>query len=158
MFDVWERHVLRHLEAVLAMCGKLVARERERGRRAVVEPVDGVLEWTLPWGMEDGTGAVRLTLVADPWTWGEPLRVRVVVAAAVRPFAPGGPAAVELPRHDPEKPPGATVEPPSGLTWRMATYLLEHTRGDTGSLRGERAGAVSFTVVVAGPEETDGPR
>ncbi|HZG06735.1 MAG TPA: hypothetical protein VE546_24745 [Streptomyces sp.] len=152
MFDTWEKHVLRHLEAALAMCRTLVARERERGHRAVVEPIDGVLEWTLPWGMDDGLGGVRLTLAADPWAWDEPLRVRVVVAAAAEPFVPGRSAVVGLPRHDPGTAPGARVEPPTELTQRMATYLLEHVGGDADSLRGERAGAVSFTVVVAGPE------
>ncbi|MFJ3981569.1 hypothetical protein [Streptomyces fungicidicus] len=47
-------------------------------------PVAGVVEWTLPYGMADGNGLVRLTVYTEVVPDTHERRIRVVVAAAAR--------------------------------------------------------------------------
>jgi hypothetical protein len=76
----WGAYVLRHLKAMLRVCQTLI----DHGKRytSLPDPLDGLLEWTLPMGFDDGVGSVRLTLVKVPGVRNEPLRVQVIVAAA----------------------------------------------------------------------------
>ncbi|MBV2155429.1 hypothetical protein [Kitasatospora sp. SUK 42] len=147
MREVWFDDVLKHLRALLAAVPPLV--EDRRKRRIAPEGISGLLEWTLPWGVDDGTGNVRLTLVDVPSGWGKPVRVRVVVAADAKSFGelPGGGAPV-LPRYDERARRPLWTPGSADLARQMARHLLEHVDGDAGSLRAEAGGAVSFTVVV----------
>ncbi|MDG9701324.1 hypothetical protein [Streptomyces sp. DH37] len=153
--EVWQKYVLRHLEAVLAALGPL-AEDPVSGRTG---EIPGVLEWTLPWSMDDGMGNVRLTLFEERRGRGAAPRVRVVVAAVAKPFAFGQPTVVDLPRHDPDSAGTDGTGPQAGSPTReMARYLMEHTGGDAESLKREPDGAVSFTVVVAGGQGDREPR
>lgn len=148
--DVWTNYVLIRLKALLAILPPLI--EEQRARNIVPDAIDGTLEWTLPWGMDDGLGHVRLTLIHEPSGWGVPKRVRVVVAAKAAAFSSRVNEEVALPRYDPTTPPappaGETREP-RRVSTGMAQCLLEHVGGDLDSLRYEADGSRSFTVVVA---------
>ncbi|KPI25320.1 hypothetical protein OV450_7364 [Actinobacteria bacterium OV450] len=151
--DVWTNHVLIRLKALLAIFPPLI--EDQRARNIIPAAMDGTLEWTLPWGMDDGLGNVRLTLIDEPSGWGVPKRVRVVVAAKAAAFSSTVSEDVALPRYDPTAPTAPTAPPagdtrePRRVSTSMAQSLLEHVGGDPDSLRYEADGSQSFTVVVA---------
>ncbi|MBO1418784.1 hypothetical protein [Streptomyces sp. FH025] len=147
MSEVWFDDVLNHLRVLLAAVPPLI--EDLRKRRIAPEGIGGPLEWTLPWGMDDGTGNVRLTIVDVPSGWGKPVRVRVVVSADVKSFGElRGGGAPSLPRYDEQARRPLWTPGSADLARRMARHLLEHVDGDADSLRAEAGGAVSFTVVV----------
>jgi hypothetical protein len=144
--DVWNRYVLVRLQALLAVFPPVIADQEDRN--IVPRAMDGTLEWTLPWGMDDGNGNVRLTLVEADSAWGRPKRVRVVVSAKAAKFSDLVDGEVPLPRYNPDAPPAHNA-PKQTTAGRMAEYLLEHTGGDVDSLRVEADGSRSFTVAVA---------
>ncbi|MEU7567094.1 hypothetical protein AB0A99_13950 [Streptomyces fradiae] len=149
MLEVWQASTLDCLSGMLAGCRSATAGLDPRVRPLTI---DGALEWTVPWGMDDGNGLVRLTVVHEPGTWSEDLRVRVVVAAGARAFDGSG-TRIHLPRYTGweygSPPPSVELsEPDRALTRSMAEYLRKHTGGDTSSLREEPGGALSFPVVV----------
>ncbi|MEU6896356.1 hypothetical protein ABZ934_32390 [Streptomyces sp. NPDC046557] len=148
--DVWTNYVLVRLKALLAIFPPLI--EEQRARNIIPHAMDGTLEWTLPWGMDDGLGNVRLTLMDEPSGWGVPKRVRVVVAAKAAAFSSTVNKEAALPRYDPTAPPGppaGDTQEPRRVSSSMARRLLEHVGGDPDSLRYEADGSQSFTVVVA---------
>ncbi|MFB6809873.1 hypothetical protein [Streptomyces sp. NPDC056387] len=148
--DVWTNHVLIRLKALLAIFPPLI--EDQRARNIIPAAMDGTLEWTLPWGMDDGLGNVRLTLIGEPSGWGVPKRVRVVVAAKAAAFSSTVNEDVALPRYDPtgaHRAPAGETQEPRRVSSSMAQCLLEHVGGDPDSLRYEADGSRSFTVVVA---------
>ncbi|MFJ3204707.1 hypothetical protein [Streptomyces sp. NPDC086989] len=148
--DVWTNNVLMHLKALLAIFPPLI--EDQRARNIIPAAMDGILEWTLPWGMDDGLGNVRLTLIDEPSGWGVPKRVRVVVAAKAAAFSSTVNEDVALPRYDPTAPtapPAGDTQEPRRVSTSMARSLLDHVGGDPDSLRYEADGSQSFTVVVA---------
>ncbi|MEP7023657.1 MAG: hypothetical protein ABJB47_07565 [Actinomycetota bacterium] len=149
----WGNYVLRHLEAILKACPALVDSQVQRGDY-VVRPVGGILEYTLSMGFDDGYAAARLTLADGPGEpgykpheQGQPCRARVFVAADTRGFHGED---ITLPRHG-EAAPGAgpASSRRNEATQGLAAFLLEHIHGDPRSLRTERNGSVSFTVIVA---------
>ncbi|MET9293285.1 hypothetical protein [Streptomyces sp. NPDC003077] len=98
--EYWYAYVLAHLEPVLRVCREVYERNTEGG--TVWPAVDGMLEWTLPWGMDDGEGLVRLSVVEERGRGDGVPRARVAVAAKAEPFAFGRPTTVPLPRYRPE--------------------------------------------------------
>lgn len=147
MQEVWFADVLRHLRVLLAALPPLIEDLR---RRRIAGGIEGVLEWTLPWSMDDGVGNVRLTVVDVPAGWGARRRVRVVVAADAKAFHERkGTDDLPLPRYDEKARRPLWFPRASRLAGEMAEYLLEHVDGDMGSLRAEAGNAVSFTVVIA---------
>lgn len=146
MQEIWFADVLRHLRVLLAALPPLIEEYRER---RVAGGIEGLLEWTLPWGMDDGVGNVRLTVVEVPSGWGERKRVRVVVAADAKPFHERkGSDDLPLPRYDEKARRPLWFPRSASLAGEMAEYLLDHVDGDTGSLRAEAGNAASFTVVI----------
>ena len=152
-FNVWQAYVLRHLNALLMVCPPSIAYTRSH-YRTNGDALDGVLEWTLPWSMDDGMGNVRLTLIEDSNAWGQPLRVRVAVAVVSKPFT-GKKINVNLPRYteNGDMSFAATEFGDAELTRCMAAYLVVHVNGDADTLRADANGYWSFTVVVAEPCE-----
>lgn len=148
----WADYVLRHLEAILKACPALVDSQVQRGDY-VVHPVDGILEYTLSMGFDDGYAAARLTLVDgpgepgyEPHQGGQPCRARVFVAADVRGFYGEH---MTLPRQHEAAPGGPADSRRNEATQSLAAFLLEHVHGDPQSLRTEPNGSASFTVIVA---------
>jgi hypothetical protein len=152
--DVWQANVLRHLNVLLMVCPPFIAHTRSL-YHTNGNALDGVLEWTLPWSMDDGMGNVRLTLIEASNGWGKPLRVRVAVAAVSKPFIIGQQTIVNLPRYTENGDTSfcATEFGDAGLAHHMAAYLVEHVNGDADTLRADANGYWSFTVVVAEPYE-----
>ncbi|MHC5907049.1 hypothetical protein ACVNF4_24590 [Streptomyces sp. S6] len=154
----WHDYVARELRPVLAV---LAARPGERRGEGVVgaDPVPGALEWTLPWGMDDGNGLVRVTLVTEivPETYER--RIRVVVAAGARGFLQGG-GRLALPRYGDwgaedarsraEADGSRQVPPPDReLTRGMAEHLCLALGGLPDTLSDEPGGEVGFSVEPA---------
>ncbi|MEU8510962.1 hypothetical protein AB0C76_05140 [Kitasatospora sp. NPDC048722] len=150
MQEVWFADVLRHLRVLLAALPPLIEEYRER---RIAGGIEGLLEWTLPWGMDDGVGNVRLTVVEVPSGWGERKRVRVVVAADAKAFHERkGSDDLPLPRYDEKARRPLWFPRSASLSRDMAEYLLDHADGDAGSLRAEAGNAASFTVVIMAAE------
>jgi len=148
----WGNYVLRHLKAILKACPALVDSQVQRGDY-VVHPVGGILEYTLSMGFDDGYAAARLTLVDGPGEpgykpheGGQPCRARVFVAEGTRGFHEED---ITLPRHREATPGGSPTSRRNEPAQVLAAFLLEHVHGDPQSLRAERDGSVSFTVIVA---------
>jgi len=153
--EVWHDYVARELRPVLAV---LAARPAERKAEAVIgaDPVPGALEWTLPWGMDDGNGLVRVTLFTEivPETYAR--RIRVVVAAAARGFLQGG-GRLALPRYDHARSraeaeddgPHQVPPPDRELTRGMAEHLCQAVGGLPDTLSDEPGGEVGFSVEPA---------
>ncbi|MEU7154957.1 hypothetical protein [Streptomyces chrestomyceticus] len=155
--EIWHAHVIRYLEPVLEACRDVHRRERRAG--TWMDPVPGALEWTLPWGMDDGNGLVRLTVFSEyvperGKTW-----ARVIVAADTAAFMGPGTGNVSLPRHtswgggrpvqDAPPTPGPAPRPDARLTRGMAEALLAAVGGVPDSLREEPGGEFSFGVPMA---------
>lgn len=159
--EIWQATVLGHVKPVLEASRDRCRRERRDG--TVLPPFPGVLEWTLPWGMDDGNGLVRLTVFSEyaperTETW-----ARVVVAAAARGFMGPGTGRVGLPRFtawggewvtpaDEAQQPGVkgAPRPDEQLTRGMAEALLKGVGGVPESLREEPGGEFSFGVSMGG--------
>ncbi|MEU2791592.1 hypothetical protein [Streptomyces sp. NPDC007100] len=159
--EIWHATVLGHVKPVLEASRDRCRRERREG--TFLPPFPGVLEWTLPWGMDDGNGLVRLTVFSEyvperTETW-----TRVVVAAAARGFMGPGTGDVALPRFTARggewvTPAGEAPQPdaqdaprPDGpLTRGMAEALLKGVGGVPDSLREEPGGEFSFGVSLSG--------
>jgi len=158
--EVWQRAVHEHLMDAFALCKIYVLRAR---KRRFIQSIDFVLEMTIPWGMDDGEGMVRLTILEAPYDRlanrkSDPRRVKVVVAADARPFQnhtndPNG--IVDVPRfygalkpweRVPEDAVKQQYRPVSTLTTRMGTYLQEQTQGEP--LKDENDGSVSFITLA----------
>ncbi|MEV5886612.1 hypothetical protein AB0L74_28610 [Streptomyces sp. NPDC052020] len=114
----------------------------------------GVQEWTVPWGMDDGTVVVRLTIIRDPESAGcrRPVRGRVVVAAGARGFERTG-AEVGLPRFTDDLSQARGFadldERDRSLTKSLTLELVEGVDGEVTSIREEAGGALSFGVLLA---------
>jgi hypothetical protein len=149
----WAAYVQRHLNALLMVCPPLVA--EVRSHHIIPRSIEGVLEWTLPWGMDDGEGNVRLTVIDASEGWEKPLRVRVAVATVAKPFVLGEETRVDLPRYIEPRDTSLVTQGygDAELAHRMAAYLVAHVHGDTDSLRQDANGYWSFTVVVAESNE-----
>ncbi|MFD7666114.1 hypothetical protein [Streptomyces sp. NPDC059788] len=159
--EIWHAYVVRYLEPVLEVCRDVHRREWRAGTR--INPVPGALEWTLPWGMDDGNGLVRLTVFSEyvperGKTW-----ARVVVAAGTAAFMGPGTGDVALPRFTawggewvtkgaPPAPEPAP-RPDARLTRGMAEALLTGVGGVPGSLREEPGGEFSFGVAMDAKED-----
>jgi hypothetical protein len=153
MIDVWQASVLRHLNALLMVCPPLIAYTRSHYHTNGTA-LDGVLEWTLPYGMDDGEGNVRLTLIEASAAWGKPLRVRVAVAAVAKPFIFMQKTIMDLPRYTENGDVSVTTTECGNaeLAHRIAAYLVANVNGgDADTLRADANGYWSFTVVVAEP-------
>ncbi|MGI5484940.1 hypothetical protein [Streptomyces lavendofoliae] len=152
MLETWQAEMYKYLSAMLEGCRSVIARRQPHVSGGELM---GALEWTLPWGMDDGIGLVRLTVVQDRESggWDKPFRGRVVVAAGSKGFG-GSDADVQLPRYTggefrPTAPTVELDERDRTLTKHMADYLLERVDGEASSLREEAGGSLSFTVVLA---------
>ncbi|MEU7255492.1 hypothetical protein AB0B21_06755 [Streptomyces rimosus] len=153
--EVWYAYVNRYLEPVLAACREVYQAELRAGTHWY--PVPGALEWTLPFGMDDGNGLVRLTVVSEYVPERSETWARVAVAAGTAAFMGLGTGDVALPRYtdgggeirgvrEPAAPPGSAPRPDARLTRGMAEALLEGVGGVPGSLREEPGGEYSFGV------------
>ncbi len=158
---VWGEYVLQHLRALLTVCPPLIADYRS-SHNTSGPALEGVLEWTLPLGFDDGESNVRLTLIDVSSGWGEPARLRVAVAAVAKAFIFMQETVVDLPRFvvDEADELVATKESvdlgsTNSDSYDMATYLLTHVNGDADSLRAEANGCWSFSVIVAEPYKYD---
>ncbi|MFH8447730.1 hypothetical protein ACH4CD_00715 [Streptomyces fungicidicus] len=104
------------------------------------DPVGGVVEWTLPYGMDDGNGLVRLDARLAPGRrQGVPPALhRLGRATYVRPSREwsAAPAATDVPRPD------------GPLTHGMAKALCEAVGGLPASLHEEPGGEVAFAIPV----------
>ncbi|MFM9441498.1 hypothetical protein [Streptomyces acidiscabies] len=152
--DVWHEYVARELGPVLAVLVARAGKPRE-------EPVPGALEWTLPWGMDDGNGLVRVTVFTEIVPESFERRVRVVVAAAAKGFLEDG-GKLALPRYadwgaeyarsrsEIDADSSRRVPPPDGpLTRGMAEHLCRALGGLPDTLSEEPGGEVGFSVAPA---------
>ncbi|WP_158813364.1 hypothetical protein [Streptomyces rimosus] len=153
--EVWYAYVNQYLEPVLAACREVYQRELRAGTHW--EPMPGALEWTLPFGMDDGNGLVRLTVFSEYVPERSETWARVAVAADTAAFGGPGTGDVALPRYaawggerrgvrEPAAPPGPAPRPDARLTRGMAEALLKGVGGVPGSLREEPGGEYSFGV------------
>ncbi|MFF8596720.1 hypothetical protein ACF061_35950 [Streptomyces sp. NPDC015220] len=121
----------------------------------------GGVERTLPYGMDDGNGLVRLTVFTEVVPVSHERRIRVVVAAAARGWHQDD-GRVALPRftdwgaeyvRSRQERADATAmtdlpRPDGPLTRGMAKALCAAVGGLTESLREEPGGEVGFAVAV----------
>ncbi|MET9777834.1 hypothetical protein ABZ023_26870 [Streptomyces sp. NPDC006367] len=160
--EYWHAYVAEKLGPFIDLCRADYLAQRAAGDLGS-DPVDGVVEWSLPYGMDDGNGLVRLTLFTEvvPDTYER--RIRVVVAAAargwlqddgrvtlprftdrdtgLRPRRESDAASGDDPRSDDPRPDGP-------LTRGMAEALCAAVGGIPGSLCEEPGGEFGFSVAV----------
>ncbi|MFK8848659.1 hypothetical protein [Streptomyces sp. Ac-502] len=152
--ESWHAYVIRYLEPLLEVCRDVHRREQRAG--TWTNPVPGALEWTLPWGLDDGNGLVRLTVFSEHGPERDKTWARVVVAADTTAFMGPGTGAAAPPRFtargsgratqgDPPAP-GPTPRPDTRLTRGMAEALLAGVGGVPDSLCEEPGGEYSFGV------------
>ncbi|MBD0419307.1 hypothetical protein H0H10_09005 [Streptomyces sp. TRM S81-3] len=155
--EYWHAYVARQLRPLIDLRRADYAAQRATGDLNS-EPVEGVVEWTLPYGMDDGNGLVRLTVFTEvvPDTYER--RIRVVVAAAARGWHQDN-GRVALPRFTewgaeyirPRRKTNATADvprPDGPLTRGMAEALCTAVGGLPDSLREEPGGEFGFAVAV----------
>jgi hypothetical protein len=139
---VWGDYVLRHLIAMRRTWDPVSGNP---------DQVEGILEFSVSLGMDDGYAYARLTMIDERWEqvdgrWvSKPRCLRVFVATAGAGLGEARPA---LPRYM-ESGPAVSSGRAAGNR-KMATYLLERVDGDPGSLREEDNGSVSFTITRVG--------
>ncbi|WP_416968896.1 hypothetical protein [Streptomyces sp. 4F14] len=152
--EVWHDYIASELRPVLAVLAARAGKRRD-------DPVPGALEWTLPWGMDDGNGLVRVTVFTEIVPESYERRIRVVVAAAARGFLEDG-GKLALPRYadwgaeyarsrsEIDADTGRRVPPPDGkLTRGMAEHLCLALGGLPDTLSEEPGGEVAFSVPPA---------
>ncbi|WP_217145707.1 hypothetical protein [Streptomyces sp. AC627_RSS907] len=157
--EYWHAHVVENLGPLIDLRRRACAAARAAGDPGV-EPMTGVVEWTLPYGMDDGNGLVRLTVFTEVVPDTHERRLRVVVAAASRGwhqddgkvslprFTDWG-AEYVRPRRETEDASALDAPRPDGpLTRGMAEALCAAVGGLPESLREEPGGEVGFAVAV----------
>lgn len=157
--EYWYAYVARRLGPLVDLHRSGYAAERAAGQLNP-DPVAGVVEWTLPYGMDDGNGLVRLTVFTEVVPDTHERRIRVVVAAAARgwlqdegrvslPRFTGAGAESVRPRLESDPAVATDVpRPDRPLTRGMAEALCAAVGGLPGSLREEPGGEVGFAVAV----------
>ncbi|MET8982439.1 hypothetical protein ABZX85_43360 [Streptomyces sp. NPDC004539] len=157
--EVWHDYVARELGPVLAVLAARPGERKEEGD-ALADPVPGALEWTLPWGMDDGNGLVRVTVFTEIVPESYARRIRVVVAAAARGFLEDG-GRLALPRYadwgagygsshgeTEAGGPGRVPPPDRELTRGMAEHLCLALGGLPHTLSDEPGGEVGFSIAA----------
>ncbi|MDT0609127.1 hypothetical protein [Streptomyces lancefieldiae] len=157
--EYWHAYVVQNLKPLIDMRRRDHAAERAAGDLGA-DPMAGVVEWTLPYGMDDGNGLVRLTVFTEVVPETHERRIRVVVAAATRgwtqddgkvslPRFTGWGSEYVRPRREIEDAAALDVPRPDGpLTQGMAEALCAAVGGLPESLREEPGGEVGFSVAV----------
>ncbi|MEV7794365.1 hypothetical protein [Streptomyces sp. NPDC087512] len=156
--EYWHAYVADRLRPFIDLSRRGYAERRAAGDLNT-DPVPGAVEWTLPYGMDDGNGLVRLTVFTEVVPETHERRIRVVVAAAARGwlqdngkvalprFTDWGSDYARLRRDDTAAAPGGPgTDGP--LTRGMAQALGTAVGGLPGTLRPEPGGEVSFAVTV----------
>jgi hypothetical protein len=132
---VWHVASFEHLEFMLGYCRAAFERNEDRNIRAGFPQQ---LELTLPWGMDDGNGVVRLTITGAASAPGRPTNsLAVIVFAEAVSFR----QELDPPHYPGNRQPIDHERAVPNLTSSVARYLMEQSGGttleevDDGSLR-----------------------